>query len=140
MPGERRLNGDLRRLEIARFTHHDAVRILPQKCAEHSRKSQADRFVHRHLHDAFEIVFDRLFCGEQFRIDRVDLAQTGIKRRRFSGAGRPGHDENAVRTIDHFEQVIVDVIGHAERFEVEIDDAAIQHAQHDAFAKLRRQR
>ena len=30
-------------------------------------------------------------------------------------------------------------IGHAERFEIQIDDAAIEHAQHDAFAELRRQ-
>ena len=52
----------------------------------------------------------------------------------------PGDDENAVRPIDDLEDVIVDVIGHAERFEVEIHGRAIEHAQHDAFAKLRRQR
>ena len=43
------------------------------------------------------------------------------------------------RLID-FENVIVDVIRHAERLEVEIHRRAVEHAQHDAFAELRRQR
>ena len=88
MAGERGLNGDLRRLEIARFTDHDAIGILSQKRAQHARKGQPDRFIHRHLHDAFEIVLDRFFRRQQFGIDGVDLAQTGIERGRFSGTGR----------------------------------------------------
>ena len=88
MAGERRLDGNLRRLEIARFTDHDAIGILAQKCAQDSREGQPDRFVHRHLHDSFEVVFDRFLRGQQFGIDRVDLAQAGIERRGFSRAGR----------------------------------------------------
>ena len=38
MPGERRLNRDLRCFEVARFTDHDSVGILPQKGAQDSRK------------------------------------------------------------------------------------------------------
>ena len=83
MPGERCLDRDLGRLKIAGLAHHDAVRVLAQKRTERAREGEADRFVHRHLHDAFEIVFDRFLRREQLRIDRVDLAQTGIKRRRF---------------------------------------------------------
>ena len=62
MPGQRRLNRDLRCLEIACFADHDAVRVLPQKRAKGPRKSQANRIIHRHLDDAFEIVFDWFFC------------------------------------------------------------------------------
>ena len=65
MAGERSLNGNLRRLQIARFAHHDSVRVLPQKCAQDSRKGQPDVLIHRHLHDAFEVVFDRLFRRQQ---------------------------------------------------------------------------
>src|SRR5256885_10785885 len=42
---------------------------------------------------SFQVVLDRFFRGEQFGIDRVDLAQAGIKRRRFSGPGRAGGDK-----------------------------------------------
>ena len=139
MAGERRLNRDLGRLEIARLAHHDAVRVLAQKRTERAREGEADRFVHRHLHDAFEIVFDRFLRGEQLRIDRVDLAQTGIKRRRFSRAGRPGYDENSVRAIDDLDDVIAHILGRAEHLEIEIHDTAIEDAQYYALAELRGQ-
>jgi hypothetical protein len=32
MSGERRLNGNLRRLEIARLANHNAVGVLAQEC------------------------------------------------------------------------------------------------------------
>ena len=139
MPRERSLDRDLRRLQIARLADHDAVRILAQERAEDARERQPDRFIHRHLNDPFQIVLDRLFRGQEFRIDRVDLAQTGIKRRCFSRAGGAGDDEDAVRTLDHIENEIVDVIGHAERAEIEVHGRAIEHAQDDALAELRRQ-
>ena len=90
------------------------------------------------MHNSFQIVFDRLFRGEQLRIDRVDLAQTGIKRRRLSRAGRAGRDKNAVWAMDHFDEKVVDVIGHAECFEVEIHNATVEHTQHETLAELRR--
>ena len=102
-------------------------------------KGEADRFVHRHLHDAFEIVFDRFFRREQLRIDRVDLSQARIERRRFSRTGRAGDNENAVRAINDFDDVIVDVIGEPERFEIEVDGRAVENSEHDALAKLRGQ-
>ena len=139
MARERGLNGDLCRLEIARLPDHDAVGVLPQKCAQDARERETDRFVHRHLHDPFEIVLDRLLRGEQFGIDRVDLAQTGIKRRRFSRTGRAGRDENSIRPLDDFENVIVDVVGHAQHLQIQIDCGAIEHAQNQALAELRRQ-
>ena len=136
---ERRLNGNLRRLQITRFSNHDAIRILPQEVAQNSSKGQADAFIHRHLHDSLQIVLNGLLGSDQLRINRVDLAQTGVKRRRLSGPRRPCGDKNSVRTLDHFQQEIVDVIRHSQRFEIQIDDAAIEHAEHQAFAKLRRQ-
>ena len=74
MTGERSLNCDLGGLEIARFANHDPIRILPKKSAQYPRKSQPDGFVHRHLNDSLEIVFDRLFCSEKLGIDAVDIA------------------------------------------------------------------
>jgi hypothetical protein len=53
--------------------------------------------------------------------DRIDLAQAGIKSRRFAGTGRAGNDEDSVRPIDHLEEVLQDVIGHPEAFEIEVD-------------------
>ena len=134
--GERGLNGNLRRLKVACLAYHNTIRVLAQERSQGSRKGQTDGFVHRQLHDAFQIVFDGLLRSNQLRIDCVDLAQAGVKSRCFSGTGRSGCDEDAVRSLDHFEQKIVNVIGHSQRFELEVDDAPIEHAQHQALTEL----
>src|SRR5581483_5353013 len=139
MAGERCLNGNLGGLEIACFTDHDAIGILSQKRAQDAGEGETDRFAHRNLNDSFEIVLDWFFRGQKFGIDRVDLAQTRIKRRRFSRTGRAGGDEDSVRPIDDFVNGFEDVIRHAEHFEVEIHGRAIEHAQNNALAELRRQ-
>jgi hypothetical protein len=41
--------------------------------------------------------------------------------------------------MDDLEKVIVDVIRHAQRLEIEIHNAAIKHAEHEALAELGRQ-
>ena len=118
MSGQRRLNGDLRRLQVACFAHHDAVRVLAQKRTQGTGKGQTDSFVYWHLHDPLQIVFDGFLHGQQLRIDSVDLSQTGIERCRFSRTSRSGCNKNAVWTLDHFQQKIVDVIRHPQRFEL----------------------
>jgi hypothetical protein len=136
MPGQRCLNGNLRRFQIACLAHHDTIRVLPQERTQDPRKRQADGFVHGYLHNSFQIVFDRFFRGQQLRIDGVDLAQTRIKRGRLARTGRPGRDKDAVWAMDDLEKIIEDVIRHAQRFEIEIHNAAIEHAEHEALAKL----
>src|SRR6266568_7751013 len=81
MARKRRLNCNLSRLQITRFSNHDAIRILPQEVAQNSSKGQADAFIHRHLHDSLKIVLNGLLSSDQLRINGVDLAQTGVKRR-----------------------------------------------------------
>ena len=140
MSGERCLHGNLRRLQVARLTDHDPVRVLPQKCAQDAGKRQADTVIDRDLDDPFQVILDRFLGGEQFGIDGVDLAQTRIKRGGFARTGRAGRNEDAVRPLDQFEQIIVDVIGHAELLEIEIDGRSIEHTQNQALTELGRQR
>ena len=71
MASERGLNGNLRGLDVARFTDHDPVRILTQKGAQHAAESQSDAFIDRDLHDPFDIILDRVLGCEQLRIDRI---------------------------------------------------------------------
>ena len=104
MASERRLDGDLRRLEIAGLANHDAVRVLSENARKDARKSKANSFVNRHLNDAFEIVLNRFFRRQQFGIDRVDLPKTRIKRRGLPGTSRPGNNKDSVRSLDYFEK------------------------------------
>ena len=139
MAGERRLNGDLRRLEVARLADKDAVRILAEKSAKAAGEVQADRFVDRHLHDAVDVILDRIFRGEQFGVRLVDFPQARVERGRFARAGRAGHDDDAVGQFDHLTQGLFNALGHAEFVQIELDRRTVQNTQHDALAVLRGQ-
>ena len=130
------MNGDLCRFQIAHFTDHDHVGVLTQERAQGFAESQPHRLIDRHLHDAFDIVFDGVLGRQQLRVDGVDPAQAGIKRGGFAATGRPGDDHNAIGPLDGLDGIIVEVLGEAKRFDLQIDGRAVQNAQHDRFAEL----
>ena len=64
--GERRLDGDLGRFQVAHFADQDHVRVVPQDAPQGGGERQADLGVHLDLADARLLVLDRVF-------DRDDL-------------------------------------------------------------------
>src|SRR5207253_10624691 len=100
--------------------------VLAQKSAQNTGKRESDCLIDRYLDDPLKIVFHGFLSGQQFRIDRIDFAETGIKRGRFSGASWPGGNENPVRPLNDLEDVLVNVVGHSEHLEIEIDGCAIK--------------
>ena len=61
MPGLTGLHRNLSRLQIAYFTDHDHIRILPQNRTQRARKTHVYARIHLCLPDAVEVVFDRTF-------------------------------------------------------------------------------
>src|SRR3977135_709839 len=82
VPGERRLDGDLRRLRIADLAHHDLVRVVPQNRAQPACEGEALLLVHGYLQHPRQLVLDRVF-------DRDDLVASGLSlgERRVQGGG-----------------------------------------------------
>jgi hypothetical protein len=99
MARERGLHRDLRRLKIAHFADHDDVGVLAQDRAQHMREGQADLRFHLDLVDAFELIFDRIFDGEELALGQIEPVETGIERRRLAAAGRTGHQQDALRPV-----------------------------------------
>ena len=82
------LTRDLGGLEVANLADHDDVRVLPQERAQRGREVQADVLVHLHLVDAVQVVLDRILGGGDVAIDRVELGERRVERRRLARAGR----------------------------------------------------
>ena len=64
--GQRRLDGDLRRLGVADLAHHDLVGVVAEDRSQAASKRQALLLVDRNLRDAAQLILDRVF-------DRDDL-------------------------------------------------------------------
>jgi hypothetical protein len=134
--GEGGLDGDLGGLEVAGFADHDAVWVLAEEGAQDAAEVEADAFVDGDLDDALDVVLDGVLGGEELRVDGVDLVEAGVKGGGLAGAGGACDDEDAVGLLDGVQDVLVDVLGHAERSRFEVHHGAVEDAEHDAFAEL----
>src|SRR5207244_5410141 len=95
--GERSLDGDLGRLQVADLADHDHVRVLAEEAAQPVGEGELDLRVHRGLGDALELVLDRVLDGHDVEVRPVDLAQRRIQRGGLAGPGRPGDQDDPVR-------------------------------------------
>jgi hypothetical protein len=73
MPGECRINGDLRSFLITDFADHDFVWIMAQDRTKAASKRQAFFLVYRDLRDAGELIFDRVFNRDDFVFVALDF-------------------------------------------------------------------
>ena len=82
----------------------------------------------------FELILDRVFGGDDLGFVALDFQQRAVERGALAGAGRAGHQDDAVRQADQFAEGGVKVVLHAELAERELHRALVQQTQHDAFA------
>jgi len=99
MPGQRRANGDFRRFQIANFTDHDYVRVLPQNMAQSHREGQTDFLFHTDPN--FIKVILRNLVGNAIKFTPTGgvITLSGIKEKDYillrvkdTGAGISGAD------------------------------------------------
>ena len=62
--GERSVDGHLSRLFVANLTDQDDIRIVPQEAPQAAGKIQPDAVIDLHLADAFQVVLDGIFDGQ----------------------------------------------------------------------------
>ena len=72
MACERRLDGDLRRLQIPDLADHDDVRVLAQDRAQRVGKIEPDRRLHLDLVDAGKLIFNGVLHREELAVRAVE--------------------------------------------------------------------
>src|SRR5436190_9262621 len=98
--GQSRLNGDLGSLFVANFTDHYLVGIVAQNRSQAAGEGQSFLLVHRYLGNAVQLVFNRIFNGDDLVFFVADFIQRRVQRRRLTGTGRSRHQNHAVRLSD----------------------------------------
>src|SRR5712691_4424829 len=137
--GQSGLDGDLRGLLVADLAHHDLVGVVAQNGAEAAREGQALLFIHGNLGDAADLVFHRIFNGNNLVLVGFDLVDRGVKGGGFPGAGGPGDQHHAVGLANVAAELAHVFIREADDVEAEIlellgEGFLVQHAQHGVLA------
>ena len=100
MSGQRGLDGDLGRLEIADLAHQNDVRVLPQECPKRGRKGQADVLANLDLIDARQVELDGILGRHDVGFRRVQPRNRRVERIGLAAAGWPGHQHHPPRALD----------------------------------------
>ena len=136
MPRECGLHRELRRVRIADLADHQHIRILPQQRAQGIGETETHLVIDLKLIDAGKIELDGIFHGADVGIRLVDLLEHGIERGRFTRAGRPGYQQQAVGLLHDFLKRREHFIGEPESFQIHRDVAVIDDADDRLFAEF----
>src|SRR5262249_13605621 len=136
--GQRRLDGDLRRLVVADLPYHDHVGVLADDVAQPGGKSPADLRPDVDLVDAGKLILDRVLDGDDLLLVGVDLAQGRVEARRLAASRRPRHEQDPVRARDEAAEARQGNGRDAQFFETEERSALVQDTHHHALAVERR--
>ena len=133
MAGERRPDGDFRRLEVADFPDHDDVGVLTQDGPEGAGKGQPDFRADIALVDSGHFVFDRILHGDDPLVNGVDFVEIGVERCGFSRAGRAGDQDDPVGLLNDLADDLFIAFAQAKLAEPDEFLAAHEEAQAYAF-------
>ena len=86
--GQRRLRGDLGRLQVADLADEDDVGILAQQGAQQRGEFQVDVGVDLALGETGQLDLHGILNGGNVQIGLVDLVERGVERGRLARAGR----------------------------------------------------
>ena len=111
---------------------------MTEERSQNFRECVADLRIDRHLHNAVDVVFDRLLGREELRVDLVDAAENRVQRSRLARAGRTGHDEDAVRLLDVERYLLVHVLWQPHVLKVERRGRLVEDSHYDRLAVGRR--
>ena len=150
MAGKGRLDGDLGCFGVADLTHHDLVRIVAQDRAQPARERQPFLFVDGDLRDPVQLVFDRVFDGDDLVFVALDLAQRRVQRGRLARASRAGHQHHPVRfpdvapeallvrcaESDHVQGQLLELLAHGLLVQDAQHRVLAEHGGHDRHAEV----
>src|SRR5947208_1196631 len=75
--------------------------------------------LHLELADARVLLLDRVFPRDDLERLSLDLVEGAIERGGLAGAGRPGHEHDAVRLVDQLLEDLVMIRRHTDVGEIE---------------------
>jgi hypothetical protein len=100
VPGERCFDHHVGGFRVARFPHHDHVRVGAQEGAQRLGESPVDLRVDLHLAESRLGDFDRILGGPDLAVGGIDVSEGGVQGGGLAGAGGADAQHQAVGALD----------------------------------------
>ena len=129
--GHRRSQRNVRRFSITNLTHHQNVRVLAQRRAQHTGKIEVDLFVDLYLIDPLQLVFDGVFDRNNFLVDNIELLKSAIEGCGLTAARRSSDQNETVRHGDQAAETSKHLARHTHLVEISHPFGLIQQTHYD---------
>ena len=139
MPGQRCLNGYLRRFPVTYLPYHDNIGVLPQNGTQSVGKGHSCFRINRDLVHSLHTVLDGVFHCDDVPFRLIQFLQCCVQRGSLSAAGRPCNQNQSVGSFVH--SPIQDHVfpGKPHILQPELIRFRIQHPDDDFFSLYRGQ-
>src|SRR4051812_34828161 len=94
------VDGDLGGFLVTDFADEDLVGVVAEDGAQAAGEGEAFFLVYRDLGDTADLVFDRVFDGDDLVFVALDFIEGGVEGGGFAGAGGTGDEHHAVGLAD----------------------------------------
>ena len=134
VPGEGRLDGDLCRLQVADLADHDDVGVLADDVAQGAGEGEPDLGLHLDLVDPADLVFHRVFHGDDLLVGRVDPVESPVEGGGLAASRGPRHEQDPVGLVDELLEDRKGCWGKAQAVQVDHDPLAVENTHDHALA------
>ena len=137
--GQSGLHRHLGGLQVADFAHHDDVRVLAHQRAQAFGEIEVELRLHLGLVERRLYHLDRVFDRADVDLFGGNPLERGIQRGGLARAGRPGHQDNAVRAFNQRLPALRVMGREAQRIKVLDRVVGVEDTHHHFFAEGRGQ-
>ena len=130
----RRLDRDLRRLQVADLTHHNDVRVLTQEGAQGGGEGQARLGVHVDLIDPGNLDLHRVLDGGDIHVRLVEDVQAGVEGDGLARARGARDQDHAIGLVDGLQKGDLLLLVEAQLLDAHQGGPGLQDTQHHLLA------
>ncbi len=127
------LDGDVGGFQVPNLTHHDHIRVLPQKCPQGFGEVQPLLGVHVNLIDTLKVDLDWVFGGGDVALHGVQQVKAGVQRYSFTGTGWASHQNHTLWLFQCPQVHLLLILFIAEGVDTHLGTGRIENPQYDLF-------
>src|SRR5690554_1729843 len=133
MAGQGGLNGNGGGFTVADFTNHHHVRVLAQNGTQRIGKIQPDLAGGLDLVDAADLIFNRVFHGQNLAVYGIQAVQRRIQRGGLTTARRASDQKNPVGLVQHRLKVAQVDLGQTNGVQLQVNTLLVENPHHHAL-------
>ena len=134
MTCKRRLDGNLGSFNIANFSYHNDIRVLPENVAKTIGKGKIYLGLYLHLSNAGQLILNGVLHGEYVSFFAIKLVDGCVESGGLAAAGRTGEQDYAMWNFNKITEAVEHLRAKAYVIQSKFASALIEQSEDNSFS------